>query len=135
MALIIPEDHKWASLKQITLDMLYTEPFIIREQGSGTLQSIKNSFSGCGTDISRLNIIAQLGSTTAVIQGIKSNIGISIFSTRAIREELAAKTLKALSIRGVNLKRSFYLTRHKDRTASPLCRAFADFLVETSNNY
>ena len=45
-------------------------------------------------------------------------------------EELAAGSLKALTIKEVDLKRSFYLTTHKDRTASPLSRAFIDFLKE-----
>ncbi len=130
MGLIIRSDHKWASRDHVSIDMLLSEPFIIREQGSGTLKSIQNSFSKINRDISSLNIIAQLGSTAAVIQGIKSNVGVSIFSTRAVKEELAAGTLKALSVKGVDLKRNFYLTTHKDRTASPLCRAFTDFLEE-----
>jgi len=36
--------------------------------------------------------------------------------------------LKAISIEGLNLKRSFYLTTHKQRTPSPLCATFVDFL-------
>jgi DNA-binding transcriptional LysR family regulator len=130
MALIIPKNHKWADKTSVTIDMLTKEPFIIREQGSGTLASVKNSFAGIGRDLFSLNIIAQLGSTAAVIQGIKNNVGISIFSTRAVAEELAAGTLRALDVKGVNLKRNFYLTAHKDRTASPLCRAFTEFLKE-----
>ncbi len=130
MSLIIPASHKWANKAHISIDMLFSEPFIIREQGSGTLKSIQNNFLQIGKDISSLNIIAQLGSTAAVIQGIKNNVGISIFSSRAVKEELAAGTLKALAIEGVDLKRNFYLTTHKDRTASPLCRAFIDFLED-----
>lgn len=130
MALIIPENHKWANKKHVQIELLFNEPFIIREQGSGTLKSIQNSFSEIGKDVFSLNIIAELGSTAAVIQGIKNNVGVSIFSTRAVKEELATGSLKALSIKGVDLKRNFYLTTHKDRTVSPLCKAFIDFLEE-----
>ena len=130
MGLIVPADHKWADRNQISLRMLFSEPFIIREQGSGTLKSIRNSFLKIGKDVFSLNIIAQLGSTAAVIQGIKNNVGVSIFSTRAVKEELAAGTLKALAIEGVDLKRNFYLTSHKDRSASPLCRAFTEFFED-----
>jgi len=134
MSLIIRHNHKWASKKQISIDMLFSEPFIIREQGSGTLKSIQRSFSKIGKDISGLNVIAQLGSTAAVIQGIKNNVGISIFSTRAVTEELAAGTLIALKIKEVDLKRCFYLTTHKDRSTSPLCRAFIDFMIQSFSN-
>jgi DNA-binding transcriptional LysR family regulator len=130
MSLIIRNNHKWANKNHISIDMLFSEPFIIREQGSGTLKSIQHSFSKIDKNTSGLNIIAQLGSTAAVIQGIKNNVGISIISTRAVTEELSAGTLKALKIKELDLKRNFYLTTHKDRTASPLCRAFIDFLKE-----
>ena len=130
MGLIIPASHKWADRSHVTVDMLHAEPFIIREQGSGTLKSIENSFAKAGKSLSSLNIIAQLGSTAAVIQGIKNNVGISIFSTRAVSEELASGAFKALGIKGVDLKRNFYLTTHKERSPSPLCRAFIDFLEE-----
>ena len=81
-----------------------------------------------GHTSSELNTIAEMGSTAAVIQGIKSNVGISILSTIAVAEELQAGTLKALPVQGLNLKRNFYLTRHRHRSPSPLCKAFIKFL-------
>jgi DNA-binding transcriptional LysR family regulator len=128
MRLIVPGDHKWAGRKRIDLTELAKEPFIIRERGSGTLKSIRHSLSRMNCTIEDLNVVAEMGSTGAVIQGIKNRVGISILSTIAVSEELEAGTLKALAVRGMNLKRSFYLTRHKDRSASPLCQAFINFL-------
>jgi DNA-binding transcriptional LysR family regulator len=130
MRLIVPAKHKWAKKKRITLEMLFQEPFIAREHGSGTLRSITLSLVEKGYSSQDLNIIAEMGSTAAVIQGIKGNVGISILSTIAVAEELQAGTLKALSIQGFNLKRSFYLTRHRHRSASPLSTAFADFVKQ-----
>ncbi|MFZ2631210.1 MAG: selenium metabolism-associated LysR family transcriptional regulator [Desulfosalsimonadaceae bacterium] len=130
MRLIVPADHPWADKKQVSLEMMMSEPFIIREQGSGTLQSIQKSFSTRNKDIFSLHVIAELGSTAAVIQGIKNHVGISILSTIAVAEELAGGSLKALTIKNVDLKRHFYLTSHKDRTASPLCREFIRFLEQ-----
>ena len=130
MRLIVPADHPWADKKQVSLEMMMAEPFIIRERGSGTLQSIQKSFSVRNKDVFSLHVIAELGSTAAVIQGIKNRVGISILSTIAVAEELAAGSLKALTIKNVDLKRHFYLTTHKDRTASPLCREFIRFLEE-----
>lgn len=81
-------------------------------------------------DSHQLNIVAELGSTAAVIQGIKSRVGISILSPIAVAEDLKAGTVSALEISGVNLKRSFYLTRHKERSPSPLCKTFMAFINE-----
>ncbi len=128
MRLIVSADHKWSRKKSMNLTMVFQEPFIIRERGSGTLKSIQLSLLDKGYSSEDLNIIAEMGSTEAVIQGIKSKVGISILSTIAVAEELQAGTLKALTIKELNLKRSFYITRHRHRSASPLSKAFMEFL-------
>jgi DNA-binding transcriptional LysR family regulator len=130
MRLIVPADHKLAKKKRLSLQMLFKEPFVIREQGSGTLRSITLSLMEKGYSSQDLNIIAEMGSTAAIIQGIKGNVGVSILSTIAVAEELQAGTLKALPIQSLNLERSFYLTRHQHRSASPLCKAFISFLKQ-----
>ena len=128
MKLIVTADHKWAGKKSISPDLLYKEPFILRESGSGTLKSIKLSFKEKVGSIDDLNVVAEMGSTEAVIQGIKSKVGVSILSTIAVAEELKTGTLKALTVSRLNLKRSFYLITHKHRSPSPLCKAFIAFL-------
>jgi DNA-binding transcriptional LysR family regulator len=128
MRLIVTADHRWADKKHINPDLMFKEPFIVRERGSGTLKSIKLSLKEKGYASENLNIVAEMGSTEAVIQGIKSNVGVSILSTIAVAEELKAGTLKALTIKELNLKRSFYLITHKQRSASPICKAFISFL-------
>jgi DNA-binding transcriptional LysR family regulator len=128
MKLIVTSDHKWAAKKTVSPELLYGEPFIVREPGSGTLKSIKLSLKKKGSTIDDLNIIAEMGSTEAVIQGIKSKVGVSILSTIAVAEELKTGTLKSLTVKKLNLKRSFYLTTHKHRSPSPLCKAFIKFL-------
>jgi len=124
MCLIIPSDHIWGKKKSIGIKMLLEEPFIIRERGSGTLKSIEQNLNKIGYDLSDLKIAAQMGSTEAVRQGIKSNAGVSILSTIAVEGDLKDGSLKALAIEGLNLKRSFYLTTSRQRSLSPVCSAF-----------
>jgi len=134
MRLIVTSDHMWAKEKHISPDLIFKEPFIVRERGSGTLKSIKLSLKEKGYSSENLNIIAELGSTEAVIQGIKSKVGISILSTIAVAEELKAGTLKALTVKKLDLKRNFYLITHKQRSPSPLCSAFINFLKKEFSN-
>lgn len=130
MKLIVTSDHKWAGKKMIRPKAMFKEPFIIRERGSGTLKSIQLSLMEKGYSSENLNVIAEMGSTEAVIQGIKSNVGISILSTIAVEEELNTGILKALAIEELDLERCFYLIRHKHRSESPLCKAFISFLIK-----
>ncbi|MBU3917806.1 LysR family transcriptional regulator [bacterium] len=131
MVVIVPSSHKWAMRSSIKLEQLIKEPFIIRQRGSGTMKSIQNSLIEQGMDSQQMNIAAELGSTTAVIQGIKNNVGISILSPIAVADELLAGSLRKLTVPDLNLRRSFYLTRHKERTMSPLGNAFWNFIQKT----
>ena len=71
MRLIVPADHRWAGKKRVSLKQLVSEPFILRERGSGTLKSLQQSLIGLGNSIESLKVIAELGSTQAICQGIK----------------------------------------------------------------
>ncbi|MDY6904687.1 MAG: selenium metabolism-associated LysR family transcriptional regulator [Thermodesulfobacteriota bacterium] len=131
MKLIVPADHPLNNNQPVSLDDLCAVPFITRESGSGTLMSLGKSLAEKGIKIDQFNIVAEMGNTTSVIQGIKSGIGVSVLSPIAVADELKAGTLKALSIEGVSMIRQFYLTRHKNRTESPVARVFRDFMETT----
>jgi DNA-binding transcriptional LysR family regulator len=128
MCLVVPSDHRWSGRKQVTTKQLFTEPFIIREHGSGTLKSIQTSFSEAGLNFNELNVAARFGSTEAIRQGIKNRLGVSILSAIAVSDDVTAGNLKALAIHGLKLKRAFYLTHHRRRSLSPLSRAFINFI-------
>jgi DNA-binding transcriptional LysR family regulator len=133
LCLVVPSDHKWADKKSVKPYMLLEEPFICREAGSGTLKSIQESLNSIGYGLGDLNIVSEMGSTEAVIQGIKSRVGLSILSPVAITEELRAGTLIALSVEDLDLKRDFFLSVHKYRSRSPLSRIFIEFIKEECN--
>ena len=128
LCIVIPVGHRWANRKTITIEELSDEPFIVRESGSGTLRSIEQHIHKTGLSLKDFRVVAEMGSTEAVRQSIKSNVGISILSAIAVADDVKAGTLKTLNIEGLELKRRFYLIRNKNRTPSPLCRTFFDFL-------
>jgi DNA-binding transcriptional LysR family regulator len=133
MRLIVPAGHPWNSKRKVPAALLLKEPYIARERGSGTLQSIRESLKRQGHDLEDLNVVAEMGSTEAVRQGIREGIGVSILSTLAVADELAAGRLKALSVEGLELTRRFFITRHRQRSASPLAAAFIEFLKEKTS--
>ncbi len=128
LQLIVPSGHRLAGQPDVGIAEWISEPFIVREQGSGTLAALQAALQQSGLGLSRLNIVAEMGTTTAVIQAIKGGVGVSILSPVAVREELALGSLKALTAKGLTLERAFHLTYHRQRTASPLASAFAQYL-------
>lgn len=130
LVLVVNTKHKWSNKKSIAPDDLFNEPFIIREPGSGTLKIMEDYLKSWGSKgVENLNVIARLGTSTAIKEGIKANFGVSILSSKAIETEITAGILKTVGIKGMpKMTRSFYLIRDKRRIASPLCQAMLDFL-------
>jgi DNA-binding transcriptional LysR family regulator len=134
LVLALPAKHRWANKNEISIEELSEEPFIIREVGSGTLRIMEEYLKAYRPDRTiSLNIVAHLGTSTAVKEGIKSGLGVSIISSRAMETEIKAGILKALKIRGLSMHRNFYLIRDKRRIMSPLCQAMLNFLKGTSD--
>jgi len=127
MKLIIPSDHKWAKRTFIDCSKLFDEKFVAREKGSGTWQSILKSMETAGFNSKNLKICVTMGNTVSVIQGILNHVGISILSTIAVQDDIDKGRLKALSVKGLDLDRYFYLTLSKRRTLSPICNKFIEF--------
>ncbi len=128
MRLVVPRGHKWARRRRVDLSELIHETFIIRESGSGTLRSIEEQLQTTGCSINDFKIVAEMGSTEAIRQAIKNQVGISILSTIAVADDVQAGLLKTIDVSGLNLKRSFYLTTHRRRSPSPLSSTFIQFL-------
>jgi len=133
LVLAIPAQHRWADKRSISSKDLSQEPFISREIGSGTLQIIENYLKAAGLKgIDTFKVVARLGTSTAVKEGIKSGLGVSILSSRALDTELKSGIIKIVKIKGLPaIARSFFLIRNKRRTVSPLCQAMLDYLLTT----
>lgn len=103
-------------------------PLILRERGSGSRIVLEKTMKENGLDIDEMNIVAEMGSTEAVKQAVKSGIGLSVLSRRSVQDELANKVLKEVKVEHLSIVRSFYIITHNLRVKSPLCKAFLEFL-------
>jgi len=100
----------------LTLKELGKLPFIIRERGSGTRKNIETFLTEKNHPLTCLNICATLGSSAAVKEAVKANLGISALSRYAVKNDLERGSLKKLHIEGFTMKRSFYLVTSPKRT-------------------
>ncbi|GLI36416.1 selenium metabolism-associated LysR family transcriptional regulator [Desulforhabdus amnigena] len=124
LVLAVYPEHPFARKEAVELEEIAKEPFILRERGSGTRMVMNRALEENGFAPSRLSVVAEMGSTEAVRQGIKARIGISILSAKAVSEDLERNSLVAVPLKGVRLPRSFYLIQRRNRQPSPLCTAF-----------
>jgi DNA-binding transcriptional LysR family regulator len=108
---------------------LAREPLILREPGSGTRAFVERALRRAGVGPEDLTVAAQMGSTLAVIMGVRAQVGLGFVSRRALVDELAAGRLVELEIGGLELTRQFYLITRKGRTHSPAAQAFMALLL------
>lgn len=134
MQLIVPRGHRWYQTPSIHVDDLRAEPLIVRESGSGTRKAFESGIRQINCQLEDFNIVAEMGSTTAVLQSIKSGMGVSVVSMMAVEEGQRHGTLRALDIEGLTLERRFYLVRDDRRTISPLSRVFEEHLRATMHH-
>lgn len=114
--LILVAAQSYPAQDTISLDQLAELPFIIREKGSGTRKTTESHLNGKSFSPKKLNICATLGSSAAVKEAIKAQLGVSILSNLAVEDELKNKTLKQIHINDLEIKRNFFLVTPVKRT-------------------
>lgn len=129
--LAVPKGHHLASKKNVNLKSLQDEPFLMRERGSGTRRILEEKLlKQHGINFGRFNIIAELGSSTAIKEGIKKGLGISFLSSWSVQSEIKRDELKVVALKDFEVQRFFFLVRDKRRATSPICSTFQDFLLK-----
>jgi DNA-binding transcriptional LysR family regulator len=129
LVVILSPLHPWAKTKkEVSIFDLTKEPFILREEGSGTRQIIEKYLNKHGIGTSDMKVTLVLGSTEAIKEAVESGIGISIVSRWAARKESKYESLKLLSIKEEKMFRDFSLIFHKNAIASHAVDEFLTYL-------
>ncbi len=131
LALVVPNTREWAGIEYIALDALSQKPFLLREAGSGTRSAFEEIL---GRSLDSFNVVGCFGSTNAVKEALKANLGVSILSVLAVQWELAGGLLKIVRIEGMeSMKREFYIVINKKLSLSPIAAAFLEYAGQASS--
>jgi DNA-binding transcriptional LysR family regulator len=128
LILVLPPGHRWSERSEVAIDELTTEPLIVREAGSGSRQALERALEATGRSLGEMHVIADMGSTSAIKQAIKAGVGVSVMSSRAAEDECRHGLLACVRLKDLTVTRHFYVITHANRSRSPLCRAFLEFL-------
>jgi DNA-binding transcriptional LysR family regulator len=109
LVVIVSREHPWTRKKNISVLDLLKEPFILREEGSGTRQQIEEYLAAHGISIHDLHIALVLGSTASIREAVQAGIGVSIVSKWAVMREAADGRLKLLTFREGPIQRDLSL--------------------------
>jgi DNA-binding transcriptional LysR family regulator len=127
LLLIVPSDHRWSGRRAIALEDLAREPFIMREEGSGTRRMLELYLEKKGLAFGDLNVVLTLGSTEAVKAGVEAGAGVSVISSLSLRSELETGSIRTVAIEGLEMSRTFNLVYPKLTYRKLVVETFLDF--------
>ena len=130
LVLAVPKDSPWNGRKTISLADLSQMPLLIREAGSGTRVELERWLHKRGSALADFNVVAELGSTAAIKEAIKANVGASVISDLAIASEVAEGTIRVVRVQEMGtMERQFYRVTDRRRVASPAREIFLQALA------
>lgn len=118
----------YAERATIEKEDLLQIPLVLREEGSGTLEVIRQYFAQQKILFEDLNTPIHLGSTESIKNFLLDFNGLAIISEKAVRNELYLKTLVKLQVTGITFPRTFRIA-HKTGHKSRLAEQFELFLL------
>jgi DNA-binding transcriptional LysR family regulator len=128
LLLIVPTHHPWAKRKEVSVSELIEEPFILREAGSGTRQTIEKFLTRHGITLQAMKVSMVLGTTQAIKEAVENGLGVSIVSRWAARKECKYGTLNMLSFKEEKILRNFSLITYKNSVSSHAVEEFLAYL-------
>ena len=123
IVLAVGPHHPFATRSTIALEELDDQALILREEGSGTRQSVERLLREQGKSPSWSNVVLTLGSTQGVARAIRDGLGIGFVSALAA----ASEKLPIVRIKGLDLTRDLYMAYEPGRVTSGLLKAFLAF--------
>jgi DNA-binding transcriptional LysR family regulator len=125
--IVAAPDHPLVGKRRIPLTALASEPFIVREKGSDTWNSMQEGFAG---RLTNLRIAMEIKSTETIKQAVIANMGIAFLSAHTVALELRTGHLAVLDIEGFPVMLNWYVVHRKNKRLPPVALAFKHFLME-----
>jgi DNA-binding transcriptional LysR family regulator len=118
-------NHPLANKKRITLKRIAEEPFISRENGSGTRIETERFFSNQGL---KLKTRMTLGSDEAIKQAVLGGLGISVLSQHTLSLDSPKNQLVILDVTGFPIDRHWHYAYPSGKRLSVVAQTFLAYL-------
>jgi len=116
--------HPLARHQNVTASDLAASDWILRESGSGTREVFDNAVAG---KLTHLKVKLELAHTEAIRRAVDAKIGIACASRITLSEGLSTGSLVILNTPFLDLRRSFFILKHRNKYAT---RSLQQFLAD-----
>ncbi len=122
-------DHPLAREKNIPFERFATEPFLIREAGSGARSMARELFEAHGLEP---RVRMELSNNEAIKQAIIAGLGVSIMSRYTLGLDVPHEQLAVLDVEGFPVDRPWVIVHPAGKQLSLVAQAFLDFMLQES---
>lgn len=126
LVVMVHPDHPLTRERNIPLQSIAQEPFLMREVGSGTRLTVEQIFASHGI---KPNIRMELGSNEAIKQAILGGLGISILSRHTLGTDRMGEPA-VLDVEGFPVVNQWHIGHPSGKQLSVVAKAFLDYLCE-----
>lgn len=127
LVVIAPANHPLANTRNIPLDRIQQETFLVREPGSGTRIAMERFFSEQGI---QLTTGTEMSTNEAIKLAVQAGMGLGILSLHTVTLELETARLVVLDVQSFPIRRNWYVVHRKGKRLSSVAQAFKSFLLE-----
>lgn len=117
--------NRLAALDHVSIARMAAEPFILREEGSGTRETTEEAFAKAGHPIQP---VMELASNGAIKRAVAQDLGVSVLSRYAAALEIQLGLLVELPVAGFPLRRQWHVFHARGKNLGPIAQAFLSFL-------
>lgn len=113
-----------AKKKSLTLNELKKTPIVLREQGSGTLDAVKDFLQKKGIKLSELKVGIRLAGTEALKNFLREDECLGFLPKGSVTRELKDGDLIAIKIEHFKIERNFFFIQRRGADNNELNKSF-----------
>ena len=129
VVLAVPGGHPFAARGSVSLEELEGQTFIGREEGSGTLASVRQAAAREGLDLPEYRVAMVLGTSQGVVTAAEQGHGIGWVSAQPLASRDASR-VATVRIDELSIERPLYLVWDARRPLPPVAQAFCEWVLE-----
>jgi DNA-binding transcriptional LysR family regulator len=131
LCMIAYKDHPLVLKKNIRLQDLKQERFILRELGSGTRMSADIHFK---QKKFTPNLLLELGSNEAIKKAVASRLGVAVISIHALDQFDYDNEISVLRLQDFPINSQWHLVYLRGKQLSPIAKAFYNHVLTESKS-
>jgi len=128
--LIAHSSHPWSMKGKANPTEIVNQPIIMREESSGTRETVLEGLKAYGITLDRLNVVMELGSAEAIELAVERGMGIAFVSEMIAARGLSLGLVKRVDLDGLELQRSVFMTKRLNYPSTRAQNKFWAFAKE-----